>query len=178
MSQQTSKHRTNQMKIAIASEHRGFHAKSWIVSRLTDLDHEAFDFGPSSGEMCDYPDFAAKAALAVSKGSVHRAILIGGTGIGMSIVANKFPGVRATLCHDELSAELSRRHYDANVLCLSADVLREELVARMIESWLSTPFDGAHHERRIAKIVQHEREIQERRTTEVNDKVVHRLTPE
>lgn len=144
------------MKIAVASEHRGFRAKDTILSQLRDSGHEALDFGPYNPEMCDYPDFAGKAARAVSCHEVDRAILIGGTGIGMSIVANKFKGVRAALCHDTLSAEMSRRHNDANVLCLSVDLLGDELSTSMIKTWLTTDFEGGHHARRIAKITQYE----------------------
>ncbi len=142
------------MKIVVASEHRGFKAKHKILSQLKAMNHEAIDFGPLTQETCDYPDYAAKAALAVSKGEVDRAILVGGTGVGMSIVANKFRGVRAALCHDDLSAEISRSHNDANILCLSADLFSEELAARMIEVWLTTPFAGGRHARRITKIAQ------------------------
>jgi len=142
------------MKIAVASEHRGFKAKDKILSLVSQLHHEALDFGPATDEMCDYPDFAARAALAVSRGEVDRAILIGGTGIGMNIVANKFNGVRAALCHDDLSAEMSRHHNDANILCMSVDLLGEQFATRMIEVWLATPFEGGRHARRIAKIEQ------------------------
>lgn len=148
------------MKIAVASEHRGFSAKDLILSQLRDLKHEAIDFGPMNSDMCDYPDFASKAAGAVSRGEVDRAILVGGTGVGMSIVANKFKGVRAALCHDRLSAQISRSHNDANVLCLSADLFCEEIAARMIEVWLTTTFEGGRHARRISKIAQCEIPIQ------------------
>lgn len=140
------------MKVAVASEHRGYKAKDGIVSYLRELNHEALDFGPMSPEMSDYPDFAAKAAGAVSRGEIDRAILIGGTGIGMNIVANKFPGVRAALCHDELSAQVSRSHNDANVLCLPVDLFNEAMAARIINVWLSTSFEGGRHARRLAKI--------------------------
>jgi ribose 5-phosphate isomerase B len=149
------------MEIAVASEHRGFYAKSKILAQVQELHHRALDFGPSTDEMCDYPDYAAKAARAVSNREVDRAILIGGTGIGMCIVANKFPGVRAALCHDDLSAELSRRHYDANVLCLSVDILGDRLATRMIELWLTAPFEGGRHARRIAKIAALERQLRD-----------------
>jgi ribose 5-phosphate isomerase B len=145
------------MKVAVASEHRGYKAKDGILSYLKELHHEALDFGPNTEEMCDYPDFAAKAAAAVSKGEVERGILIGGTGIGMNIVANKFPGVRAALCHDELSAQISRSHNDANILCLSVDLFGEAVAARMIKVWLETPFEGGRHARRLAKIAECER---------------------
>lgn len=144
------------MKIAVASDHRGFNIKDRILSQVIELHHEALDLGPTNSEICDYPDFGAKAARAVSEGKVDRAILICGSGIGMCIVANKFKGVRAALCHDDLSAEMSRRHNDANVMCLSADLLGERLASRMIELWLSTPFEGGRHARRIAKIAEYE----------------------
>ena len=144
------------MKIAVASDHRGFNIKDRILSQVTGLHHEARDFGPTTSDICDYPDYGAKAALAVSAGQVDRAILICGSGIGMCIIANKFKGVRAALCHDDLSAEMSRRHNDANVMCLSADLLGERLASRMIELWLSTPFEGGRHARRIAKIADYE----------------------
>lgn len=148
------------MKIAVASDHRGFNIKDKILAQVAELHHEARDFGPSNADICDYPDFGAKAAQAVSDGDVDRAILICGSGIGMCIVANKFHGVRAALCHDDLSAEMSRRHNDANVMCLSADLLGERLASRMIELWLSTPFEGGRHARRIAKIADLEHSIE------------------
>jgi ribose 5-phosphate isomerase B len=140
------------MRIAVASEHRGYKAKDRILAQVKELQHEALDFGPSNDEMCDYPDYAAKAAQAVSNGEIDRAILIGGTGIGMTIVANKFTGVRAALCHDELSAQISRSHNDANILCLSADLIGHDTAARTIKIWLETPFEGGRHARRNAKI--------------------------
>ena len=147
------------MKIAVASDHRGFNIKDKILSQLAELHHEAQDFGPSTSDICDYPDYGAKAAQAVSDGVVDRAILICGSGIGMCIIANKFRGIRAALCHDDLSAEMSRRHNDANVMCLSADLLGERLASRMIELWMSTPFEGGRHARRIAKIADYEQSV-------------------
>jgi ribose 5-phosphate isomerase B len=135
----------------------GYRVKDGILSQLRDLGHEALDFGPSNDEMCDYPDYAAKAGRAVSFGDVDRAILVGGTGIGMSIVANKFPGVRAALCHCDLSTRISRSENDVNVLCLSANLFDERAASRMIEIWLETPFEGGRHARRIAKIDRYER---------------------
>ena len=146
------------MKIAVASEHRGFKVKDRILSQLSELQHEGLDFGPPNEETCDYPDYAAKAARAVSRGEVDRAILIGGTGIGMNIVANKFPGVRAALCHDDLSAQISRSHNDSNVLCLSANLFGDEVTTRMIKIWLDTPFEGGRHARRVAKIAELDQE--------------------
>ena len=115
------------MKIAVASDHRGFAVKGKILARLAELGHEGLDFGPESSQSVDYPDYAAKVAAAVSSHQVDRGILICGTGMGMCIVANKFPGIRAAPCHDDLTAEMSRLHNDANVLCLSADLLGDRL---------------------------------------------------
>lgn len=131
--------------------------KAKIVAFLTDLGFQADDFGPHSDDSVDYPDFASAVAAEISEGSADRGILICGTGLGMCITANKFAGVRAVNCHDELTAETSRRHNDANVLCLSADLLGEQLVERMIESWLKTDFEGGRHQRRLEKISEIER---------------------
>lgn len=144
------------MKIAVASNHIGYEVKDGILSQLNDLGHEAFDFGPDNNQICDYPDYAAKAARAVSSGQVDRAILVGGTGIGMSIVANKFPGIRAALCNCELSARMSRSDNDANILCLASNLFDEQAATRMIEIWLETPFEGGRHARRTAKISEYE----------------------
>lgn len=144
------------MKIAVASDHRGYEVKAKILEQVTALGHEPLDFGPQSGENVDYPDFAARVAQALSTGEIDRGILICGTGMGMCIVANKFCGVRAAPCHDDLTAEMSRRHNDANVLCLSADLLGERLVSRMVEIWLTTEFEGGRHARRLEKIAQFE----------------------
>jgi ribose 5-phosphate isomerase B len=144
------------MKIAVASDHRGFAVKGKILSRLAELGHEGLDFGPESSQSVDYPDYAAKVAAAVSSHQVDRGILICGTGMGMCIVANKFPGIRAAPCHDDLTAEMSRLHNDANVLCLSADLLGDRLVNRMVEIWLKTEFEGGRHARRLEKIAQYE----------------------
>ena len=144
------------IKIAIASDHRGYEVKEKLRSLLADRGHEVVDFGTDSGDSVDYPDFAAKVAEAVSLQKVDRGILICGTGIGMCITANKFVGVRAASCHDDITAELSRRHNDANVLCLSADLLGEQVVRRMIDIWLKTEFEGGRHARRVEKIAQFE----------------------
>jgi ribose 5-phosphate isomerase B len=140
------------MKIAIGSDHRGFDVRQRLIPHLQQLQHEVADMGTHSKEPCDYPDMALEVARAVSKGWVDRGILICGTGIGMSIAANKLPGVRAALCHDSITAEMSRRHNDANILCLSADLLGEDLIERMIRIWLTTEFEGGRHARRVDKI--------------------------
>ena len=117
------------------------------------LGHQPEDMGTFTDEAVDYPDIAARVARKVSSGEADRGILICGTGVGMCIAANKFPGVRAAPCHDDLTAEMSRRHNDSNVLCLSADLLGERLIRRMIELWLNAPFEGGRHARRVEKIV-------------------------
>ena len=145
------------MRIAIGSDHRGFTIKNKVVELLKRLNQEVVDAGPNTTESVDYPDIASIVASQVSNGKVDRGILICGTGIGMCIAANKFPGVRAAPCHDDLTAEMSRRHNDLNVLCLSADMLGEKLIDRMVEIWLKTDFEGGRHARRVEKISEMER---------------------
>jgi ribose 5-phosphate isomerase B len=140
------------MRIAVGSDHRGFVIKQKIIELLRRLEQEVIDAGPANQESVDYPDVASVVAQKVSKKEVDRGILICGTGIGMSIAANKFTGVRAAPCHDDLTAEMSRRHNDLNVLCLSADMLGERLIDRMVEIWIKTEFEGGRHARRIEKI--------------------------
>jgi ribose 5-phosphate isomerase B len=144
------------MKIAIGSDHRGFEAKQRIVVTLHQLGHEVMDVGAFGRESVDYPDFAFQVATAVGEGRAERGILICGTGIGMCIAANKVRGVRAAPCHDHITAEMSRRHNDANILCLSADLLGEEQIDRMIRIWLETAFEGGRHSRRVGKITRFE----------------------
>ena len=141
------------MKIVIASDHRGHSAKEQIAILLTEMGHEVEIKGTESSRSCDYPDTGYIGAKAVSDGEAESGILICGSGIGMSIVANKVKGVRAALCHDELSAQMSRRHNNSNVLCLASDVLGEELMRRIVSSWLGTDFEsGGRHGRRVEKI--------------------------
>ena len=140
------------MKITIGSDHRGVGVKSKVTDLLHRLGHEVQDAGVDSTESIDYPDIAAIVAGKVSRHEADRGILVCGTGIGMSIAANKFPGVRAASCHDDLTAEMSRRHNDLNVLCISADMLGERLIDRMVEIWLNTEFEGGRHARRVEKI--------------------------
>jgi ribose 5-phosphate isomerase B len=148
------------MRIAIGSDHRGFVIKSKVIELLKRLNQEVYDVGPDTPESVDYPDIAGVVGSQVSNGTVDRGILICGTGIGMCIAANKFPGVRAAPCHDDLTAEMSRRHNDLNVLCLSADMLGERLIDRMVEIWLKTEFEGGRHARRVDKISEMERRQQ------------------
>ena len=140
------------MKIVVGSDHRGFEAKKQIKAIVTQLGHECVDVGTDSSDPVDYPDPAYLAAVAVSKKQAERAILVCGTGIGMSITANKIKGIRAALCHDELSAQISRHHNDANVLCIAADLLGEVLLRKIVEAWLTTEFSGGRHLRRVRKI--------------------------
>ncbi len=141
------------MRIAVAADHRGHAVKERIIVLLNEQNHEVLDMGTNSSRSCDYPDLAYPAARAVADGKVDRAILICGSGIGMSICANKVHGVRAALCHDELTAQMSRRHNDANVLCVASDVLGEELIRRIVEGWLAADFEaGGRHTRRVTKV--------------------------
>jgi ribose 5-phosphate isomerase B len=144
------------MKIAIGSDHRGFEVKKRIATLLQDMGHEVFDVGPHGSESVDYPDYAFQVGRAVVEGRADRGILTCGTGIGMCIAANKVHGVRAAPCHDSITAEMSRRHNDANVLCLSADLLGNELIDRMLQIWLETEFEGGRHARRVEKIARFE----------------------
>ena len=141
------------MKIAVAADHRGHSVKEKTCVLLNEMGHEVLDLGTNSGQSCDYPDVAFPASKAVADGLVDRGILICGSGIGMDICANKVHGVRAALCHDELTAQMSRRHNNANVLCLASDVLGEEFIRRIVSGWLDTEFEGGgRHERRVAKV--------------------------
>jgi ribose 5-phosphate isomerase B len=141
------------MKIAIAADHRGHAAKEKIVVLLGEMGHEFIDCGTNSTKSCDYTDLAWRGAKTVADGEADRAVLICGSGIGMCITANKLKGIRAALCHDELSAQMSRRHNNANVLCLASDVMGDELMRRIVASWLSEKFEGSgRHERRVRKI--------------------------
>ncbi len=146
------------MKVAVASDHRGYHLKEKVIALLKAKGHEVIDEGPSTDESVDYPDFAALVARKVSAGEAGRGILICGTGLGMAIAANKFSGVRAAACADEVTAELSRRHNDLNVLCLSGDLLSSRITERLVEIWMDTEFEGGRHERRVEKIHQLEQD--------------------
>lgn len=140
------------MKIAVANDHRGVSAVEQVKAIIAQLEHELVDFGCTSDQPVDYPDVAYLAASAVSRGQADRAILICGTGIGMCIAANKVKGVRAALCYDELNAKIARQHNDANVLCLSGDLLGSGALRKIVETWLTTEFSGGRHLRRVNKI--------------------------
>ncbi|MEK6766926.1 MAG: ribose 5-phosphate isomerase B [Planctomycetota bacterium] len=142
------------MKIALASDHRGFEFKKIIGEYLTNIGHETVDFGTKNGnDSVDYTDYGILAARAVRSGECERAILVCGTGLGMSLIANKVKGVRATVCHDLYTVEMSRRHNDANVLCLGADVVNHDLLEQKIKLFVETAFEGGRHARRVGKIM-------------------------
>ena len=140
------------MKIALGCDHRGAVATQALIAHLKSDGHDVELISEMSGAMTDYPDSAYAACIRIARGETERAILICGTGIGMCIAANKIRGIRAALAQDELSAQLSRTHNDANVLCLSADLLGHTLVKRIVDTWVATPFDGGRHLRRLHKI--------------------------
>jgi len=140
------------MRIAIGSDHRGVAARKRLIGLMERLGHDVIDCGSHGEEAVDYPDIAADVARRVSAGSVDRGILICCTGVGMAIAANKLPSVRAATCHDEVTAEMSRRHNDLNVLCLSAEMIGADVQEKILRTWLSTPFEGGRHARRVAKI--------------------------
>ena len=145
------------MRIALGSDHRGFAVKQRLVATLSKQGHEVRDFGVATGEgAADYPDYAIPVSEAVARGEVDRGMLLCGTGFGMCIVANKVHGIRAVSCRDPIEAEMSRRHNDANVLCMSADLLGQELIDRLVQVWLKTDFEGGRHQRRVDKITQFE----------------------
>ena len=140
-------------QIAIGSDHAGFPLKLEIVKHFNEVGQGYHDFGTYDTVPCDYSDFAQAVVEAVARGEYDRGILVCGTGVGMSIAANKMPGIRAAQCHDIYSAYLSRRHNDANVLCLGGRAVGGGLALEIIEAWLETPFSrGERHRRRNAKI--------------------------
>ena len=142
------------MKIAIGSDHRGVKIKGRLVQGLAANGYEVCDVGTDSEKAVDYPDYARHVALLVSSGQVDRGILICGTGIGMAITANKFAGVRAAPCYEEVMIEMSRRHNDVNVLCLPGDLIGDRPIDELVLMWLQTGFDGGRHADRIKKITE------------------------
>jgi ribose 5-phosphate isomerase B len=149
------------MTIAIGCDHAGVELKRELIPLLDELHIGYVDYGTDSSESVDYPDFGEKVSEAVSSGNAERGILICGTGIGMSIVANKFPAVRASLCNDLFTARMSRLHNDANVLVIGGRVVGKDLAREILRTWVSTPFEGGRHSRRLDKISR----IEDRLTT-------------
>lgn len=140
------------MRVAVANDHRGYEAKRRLLPLLKNLGHEIVDFGCEGTASVDYPDYAAPVARAVAKGSADVGILMDGSGIGMSVAANKFCGVRAALVHEEITARRAREHNHSNVLCLGTDLLSEDQIRQIVEIFLSTGFTGGRHARRIEKL--------------------------
>ena len=140
------------MKIAIGADHAGWQLKEDIKTFLNTLGHNITDFGTNSGESVDYPDFAKMVAISVSSGKNDVGVLLCGTGIGMAMTANKIKGIRAAVCHNEYTAEMSRRHNDANVFCAGARTTDADTIKKMLKLWLSTPFEGGRHKQRVDKI--------------------------
>lgn len=141
------------MKISLACDHGGYELKENIKKWLEERGLEVVDFGCHSTESCDYPDFAEAAARAVGSGECEKGIVVCTTGIGVSICANKVKGVRCALCADTLSAEMTRRHNNANMLALGAGILGKNLAQRIVEVWLDTEFEGGRHQRRVDKMM-------------------------
>ena len=145
------------MRIALACDHAGFALKRALGAFLEREGHEVQDLGTDSEEPVDYPDFCAAAARAVADGSAERGLVLGGSGQGEQIAANKIHGVRAALCNDLHLAELSRRHNDANVLAMGGRIVAPALAEEIVRLWLATPFDGGRHTRRVEQLGEIER---------------------
>jgi ribose 5-phosphate isomerase B len=143
--------------IPIASDHAGFRLKSAVIRALGERGYQPLDLGTDSEVSVDYPDYGERVARKISSGECRRGVLICGSGVGISIVANKFRGVRAALCYTVEAARLSREHNDANVLVLGERMIPEPLAIQILETWFVTPFTGGRHERRIQKIEEIER---------------------
>ena len=146
------------MKIAIGSDHVGLELKPIIIEYLKELGHEVKDFGPYSSERTDYPDYAEKVASEVVAGNFDQGILICGTGVGISIAANKVKGIRAVCCSEPYSAKLSKEHNNTNILAFGSRVVGAELAKMIVKEWLDAEFEGGRHSRRIDKIAKIENE--------------------
>ena len=145
------------MRIAIGCDHAGFPLKQELVAYLREGGHEVHDLGTDSEERVDYPSFCAAAAREVAAGRADRGIVLGGSGQGEQIVANKIEGIRAALCNDLHLAELSRHHNDANVLAIGGRIVAPALAKEIVTTWLGSPFDGGRHARRVGQIAEIER---------------------
>lgn len=145
--------------IALGSDHGGLELKNAILRLLAERGLETRDMGTDNGDSVDYPDFAEKVALAVSRGDAAQGILICGTGIGMSIAANKYPGVRAALVTDEYMAQMARQHNNANILVLGGRVMTGQNAERLVQAWLDAEYEGGRHQRRLDKIARIEQEV-------------------
>ena len=141
------------MKVAVASDHRGFEPKRRLLPLLKKLGHEVNDLGCETPAMCDYPDLAVLVGRAVASGKDEIGILLDGTGIGMSVAANKIKGIRAALVHDEVTARTAREKNHCNVLCLGTDLLSEDQIRKIVEIFLSTPWTDGRHTQRVKKVM-------------------------
>lgn len=144
------------MKLALACDHGAYALKEAVKQHLTEKGYEIEDFGTNSTESCDYPDFAGPAAKAVASGECEKGVVLCTTGIGVSITANKVKGVRCALLHDLLSAKMTRQHNDTNMMALGAAITGEKLALEIIDTWLTTEFEGGRHQRRIDKMMAYE----------------------
>jgi ribose 5-phosphate isomerase B len=142
------------VKVVVACDHRGYEAKRRLLPLLGKFGHQVTDIGCESTASCDYPDYAAPASRSVANGEYDVGILLDGSGIGMSIVANKIKGIRAALAHDEVTARQAREKNHCNVLCLGTDLLGEEQIRKIVEIFLTTPFQSGRHDQRVAKIAE------------------------
>ena len=140
------------MRIALASDHAGYVFKGRLAEELEHLGHQVEDLGTRSEESCDYPDYGIPAVRSVADGRCDRAILICTNGIGMSMLANRIPGILAAVVYNERTAAMTRQHHDSNVLCLGAGEFGEEELLKMVRIWLDTEFEGGRHSRRVGKI--------------------------
>jgi ribose 5-phosphate isomerase B len=147
------------MRIAIGADHAGFELKNQLGEALRQGGHEVSDFGTNSGESTDYPDYAGKVARAVASGAAERGLLVCGSGVGMSIAANKVRGIRAALGVNLEEVRLTRAHNDANVLTLGARFVEPAAAGELVRAFLETPFEGGRHQRRVAKLSQMENEL-------------------
>lgn len=145
------------MRIVVGSDHAGFPLKAHLVAFLAGADHAVVDFGTDSTEAVDYPPICAAVGRAVVSGEADRGIVVGGSGQGEQIAANKVPGVRAALCNDLYTARMSRAHNDANVLSMGGRIVADGLAAEIVTIWLATAFEGGRHQRRVDQIAEIER---------------------
>ena len=139
-------------KIAIASDHGGFELKETVIAQLLNDGWEIDDLGPNNEDSVDYPDYGIKLAEIIANKKVERGIVICGTGLGMSIVVNRFPGIRGTLCSDIYTAKMSREHNDSNILIMGGRIIGKGLASEIVDTWLNTAFEGGRHQRRLDKI--------------------------
>ena len=150
------------MKIAIGNDHSAVELKNIIVDFLKEKGHEVVDYGTTSPESCDYPIYGEKVARAVAAGEVEKGILICGTGLGISLAANKVEGIRAVVCSEPFTAKMSRAHNDCNILAFGARVVGAELAKMIVDTWLNTEFEGGRHQRRVDLIMDIERRNKEK----------------